>query len=114
MNSDRRLPENPLTFIQHCVRQRSIRWTYHVNMRLKGRSISRHTILNAVNSYEIIESYPEDKYLPSYLIHASYENQILHTLFATDTENQNVRIVTAYFPDPDEWEADFKTRRYVT
>ena len=28
-----------------------------------------------------------------------------------DVEGQNVRIVTAYYPSSDEWEADLKTRR---
>ena len=35
-------------------------------MRLQGRFISRQHILDAVDTYEVIESYPEDKYLPSH------------------------------------------------
>lgn len=68
------MPENiddPLRFIQRCVRERRLFWTYHVNMRLEGRHIHRDEILNAVESYAIIESYPDDKYLPSYLVAAS-------------------------------------------
>jgi hypothetical protein len=34
-----------------------------------------------------------------------------HVLFGADVEGQNVRIVTAYYPSPDEWETDLKTRR---
>jgi hypothetical protein len=44
-------------------------WTYHVNMRLQGRFISREEILDSVSEYQIIEEYPADKYLPSYLIY---------------------------------------------
>ena len=79
-----------------------------MNMRLAGRFLTRDEILNAVDSYEIIEPYPEDKYLPSYLVLAATS---FHVQFATDVEGENVRIVTAYRPDPNEWELDLKTRR---
>src|SRR5437016_1413080 len=45
-----RIPDDPLSFIQRCVRKRSVFWTYHVNMRLEGRSIPRQEILDAVDS----------------------------------------------------------------
>jgi hypothetical protein len=102
------IPDDPLLFIRRCVRERKIYWTYHVNMRLAGRFLTRDELLNAVDSYEIIESYPGDKYLPSYLVLAATSS---HVQFATDVEGDNVRIVTAYRPDPNEWESDLKTRR---
>lgn len=69
--ADRKLPADPLHFIRECVRNRRVLWTYHVNMRLKGRFIPREAVLNAVESYEVIEAYPGDKYLPSYLVLAT-------------------------------------------
>src|SRR4051794_25781232 len=99
---------NPLEFIRRCVRERKLFWTYHVNMRLERRHITRDEILSAVDAYAVIESYPDDKYLPSYLV-ASRE---FHVLFAVDAEGDNVRVVTAYRPDPEEWEPpDFTHRR---
>ena len=77
-------------------------WTYHVNMRLVGRFISRATILAAVDTYQLVEGYPEDKYLPSYLILGRHESAGFHVLFAADVEGDNVRVVTAYLPDPAE------------
>lgn len=77
-------------------------------MRLAGRYLARDEILDAVDSYEIIEPYPEDKYLPSYLVLAATS---FHVQFATDVAGDSVRIVTAYRPDPNEWESDLKTRR---
>src|SRR5712691_1644505 len=68
MSTGPRLPDDPLEFIQRCLRERKVYWTYHVNMRLPGRYISREQILGAVDSYAIVEAYPEDKYLPSYLL----------------------------------------------
>jgi hypothetical protein len=37
-----------------------------------------------VDSYEIVESYPDDKYLPSYLVLARPAGDAIHVLFATD------------------------------
>jgi hypothetical protein len=104
-----RVSDDPLAFIQRCVRERKIHWTYHVNMRLAGRRITRNEILQAVDSYEIVEAYPADRYLPSYLVLGA---QRFHIHFATDVEGDNVRIVTVYRPDADEWESDLKTRRF--
>ena len=68
-SGDRELPADPLRFIQECVRNRRVLWTYHVNMRLSGRFIRREAILDAVESYEIIEAYPEGQ-IPSQLSRA--------------------------------------------
>ncbi|CAN5728139.1 hypothetical protein BH23GEM9_BH23GEM9_32550 [soil metagenome] len=105
------VPDDPLAFIRRCVQQRMVLWTYHVQMRLKGRSISRSVILESIDDAEVIESYPEDKYLPSYLILTSHADESFHILFAVDVPGSNVRIVTAYKPDLSEWEPDMRTRR---
>jgi hypothetical protein len=80
-------------------------------MRLEGRFIPREAILGAVESYEIIESYPSDKYLPSYLVLGRSAGEPFHVLLAVDLEGVNVRVVTAYRPSQGEWEDDLRTRR---
>jgi hypothetical protein len=80
-------------------------------MRLKGRFISREAILSSFETYEIIEEYPKDKYLPSYLVYAKNKNEVIHILFATDFENETIKIITAYKPTLDKWLKDLKTRR---
>lgn len=105
------IPDDPLQFIKRCVIHRKIFWTYHVNMRLKGRSIFRDAIIDSHNRYEIIEQYPNDKYCPSYLVQSEYKDDILHILFAVDVEADNIRIITAYRPTLEEWEDGFKKRR---
>src|SRR5215831_7847978 len=97
-------PEDPLAFIQRCVSQRRLYWAYHVTMRMRGRFIARDQILDAVPTYEIIEANLQDKYLPSYLVYAATGDQVFHVLFAADAEGDNVRVVTAYRPDPAEIE----------
>ena len=80
-------------------------------MRLGTKKISRRAILDSVRAYEIIESYPDDKYLPSYLVYTEYAGERFHILFASDVEGENVRVVTAYRPDASEWMPDSRTRR---
>lgn len=111
MASERIIPDDPLAFIQRCIRERKIFWTYHVQMRLKGRTLSREALLQAVGTYEIIESYPEDKYLPSYLVFCRSQDGTVHVQVAADVVGDNVRIVTVYRPSADEWKPDWKTRR---
>jgi len=108
---DRILPEDPLGFIRRCVMQRKILWTYHVNMRLRDRYIPREAILESAGAFEVIESYPDDKYLPSYLVYSKHRGMVLHAVFAADVKGENVRDVTAYQPDPQKWKMDLKTRR---
>ena len=86
-------------------------WTYHVNMRLAGRFISREAILGAVDTFELVEAYPEDEYLPSYLLLGSMGGTALHVLCGADLKGDNVRIVTAYLPDAEKWMDGWKTRR---
>jgi len=111
---ERKLPDDPLEFIRRCVGQGKVFWTYHVTMRLRGRFINRQAILQSHESYEIIEEYPKDKYLPSYLVYSEYRGDIFHILFAVDLGGVNVRIVTAYRPKPEEWEEGFRTRRDIS
>ena len=80
-------------------------------MRIAGRHITRDDILQAIDTYDVIESYPDDKYLPSYLLIGSSAGSPFHALFAVDIDGNNVRIVTAYRPDLAEWEADLRTRK---
>jgi hypothetical protein len=81
-------------------------------MRLEKRAISAEMLLNAAPSFEIIEPYPDDKYLPSYLVRAEWKGAIFHAQIATDVEcdNDNVREVTMYVPNPAEWSEDFRIR----
>jgi hypothetical protein len=48
------------------------------------------------------------RYLPSYLVVAA---ETFHVLFAADVVDDNVRVVTAYRPDPEEWEPNLRRRK---
>lgn len=81
MSNNRNPPDDPVAFIQDRVHTGRILWTYHVNMRVRGRHIARQAVLAAVESCEMVESYPEDKYLPSYLVLAKHQDDAFHITF---------------------------------
>jgi hypothetical protein len=79
-------------------------------MRLQQRGLEAEALRNAMGSLEIIEAYPDDKYLPSFLRGES-KGAFFHTPIATDVEGDNIRVVTMYMPDADEWDEGFRKRR---
>jgi len=58
-------------------------------------SFQSSSVILQINGYEIVESYPDDKYLPSYLLLGQAAGRQFHALFAVDVDGDNVRIVTA-------------------
>jgi len=80
-------------------------------MRLKQRSLGSEILTKGAESLEILESYPDDKYLPSFLLRGESEAGVFHVQIATDVQGGNVRIVTIYLPNPQEWDAEFRVRR---
>ena len=80
-------------------------------MRIQQRGIDAEALRSAIASLEIIESYPDDKYLPSFLLRGEVETAVFHAQIATDVEGNNVRVVTMYRPDADEWDEGFRKRR---
>ena len=82
-----------------------------MTMRLEQRAVSTVMLLKSVRDFEIIERYPDDKYLPSYLVRAELKGVVFHAQIATDVEGDNVRIVTMYVPNPGEWSQDFRVRK---
>ncbi len=68
-------------------------------------------LITAVESLEIIEAYPDDKYLPSFLLRGEREGCVFHAQIAADVEGNNVRIVTIYIPNAEDWNAALRVRR---
>lgn len=80
-------------------------------MRLQQRHLRAEMLVAAAPSFEIIESYVDDKYLPSFLVRCEAEGVVFHAQIATDVTNVNVRIVTMYVPEAQKWHATFRSRK---
>ena len=59
---------------------------------------------------ERIEEYADDTPFPSYLMLGRFGRN-LHVVAADDPSADETLVITTYEPDPNEWEADLKTRR---
>ena len=79
--------------------------------KLRERMIEAADLEEAVFGGTIIESYSDDPRGPSCLILGfSRSGKPLH-LVCGNLEEEELLIVTAYEPDPEEWEKDWKTRK---
>ena len=80
-------------------------------MRLQERRLNSELLRKAIDTFEIIETYPRDKYLPSFLLRGEAPEFVFHALVATDLAGDNVRVVTMYLPDPERWDENGRLRR---
>jgi hypothetical protein len=53
----------------------------------------------------------DDKSFSSGLFHGPWEYMILHVVIAYDAASQKIFVITAYWPDEEHFESDFRTRR---
>lgn len=84
--------------------------TLHAAKRLEQRNLTLQNVIDCIMSGEIIEQYPDDYPYPSCLILGKQNNQVpLHAVIASNEEE--LFIITAYYPSEEQWEDDLKTRK---
>ena len=84
--------------------------TKHARNRLAERGIAMSDVQNAILTGEIIKQYEDDKPFPScLLLGLTTQNKCIHVVVGSD--KQFLYIITAYYPDRNEWAADFKNRK---
>ena len=92
--------EKKILFLPHAVRQ----------MSRPERMIRVAEVRSCVTGGELIEDYPEDVRGHSCLILGDGDDRRpIHVVCSPKADY--LAIITAYEPDPAQWEADFKTRR---
>jgi ribosomal protein S26 len=82
----------------------------HAVQRMFARGLNEADILQVIRQGEIIESYPHDTPYPSKLLLGVSRGVIIHAVVARRDDRRCI-VVTAYVPDPQRWNTDFKTRR---
>ncbi len=96
--------------LQTYYQQDKVFATQHCSERCRQREIHQKDIRSAVMTGTIIEQYPDDYPYPSCLICGNTaEGEIIHVVMSD--EGTQSRIITAYHPDKDKWEDDFKRRK---
>jgi len=93
----------------HC---NNIVFTQHAFTRMFAREIHPLLVKQAIRRGEVIVSYPEDTPYPSFLmLYHQKQNRALHIVVGFDGSIETCYIVTAYWPNPNLWSGDFRTRR---
>lgn len=101
-----------ITILQKLNEPNKIAITKHAKKRLIERNITITDIINGIQTGEIIKQYEDDKPLPSCLVLGfSVNNKYIHIVVSHDVDY--IYLITAYYPNIDQWENDFKTRKKV-
>jgi hypothetical protein len=75
------------------------------------RSIPRDAVIEILKSGDCIEDYPNDFPFPSALFLGWYRDRPLHIVAALNEAGPKAFVITAYEPDLEHFEADYRTRR---
>ncbi len=100
-----------LVAIRDSVKQGRIEWLSHSLGRMFERGITIVSVKNALSYGEVVEDYPDDRPYPSALILGFVEDDPLHVVVAYDSLSQYCMVITAYNPDTEHFEDDFRTRK---
>jgi len=93
--------------------ERKFKWTAHIVTRLQERDINPSDVKSCIKFGEIIEQYPTDFPHPSCLVSGvAIDSRPLHVVVGVSMGY--LWLVTSYFPDPNKWEQDFKTRKVLS
>lgn len=87
----------------------TIQITTHVLKRCRERNITLDDIIRCIMNGEIIENYPNDYPYPSALVLEYKVGNPIHVVAGIG--NNKLWIITAYFPDSNYWDNNFKTRK---
>jgi len=66
---------------------------------------------SALSAGEVIENYPNNEPYPSRLMLGWSGSRPIHVVMAENAADNETVVVTAYEPEPSQWDADFRRRR---
>lgn len=96
--------------IKELLEKDRIQWSRHILTRMQQREIKVKDIIECILNGEIIEYYPEDYPFPSCLI-LGYTDSGKGIHIVCSLGQDNVWMITVYYPNKNEWLEDLKTRR---
>jgi len=96
--------------VREKINQGRIRWQRHALQRMMERGITRNEVKKTLLKGELIEEYPKDHPYPSGLFFYIDSGLPLHVVAAIDKDAEWCYIITAYRPDSEHFESDYKTR----
>lgn len=100
-----------IAVLREAVKRQRVLWRAHALESMLARGIRIDDARAVLLSGEVIEEYPDDRPFPSALMMASIGRRPLHVVVAYDEPAGLAYVVTAYEPDTEHFESDFRTRR---
>ena len=89
----------------------AVRFSGHALRRMFERGLTRTDVLAVITTGAVIANYPEDRPYPSSLLLGFPQGRAIHVVVARDEDRGECYVVTAYPPDPNLWQDDFRSRR---
>jgi hypothetical protein len=89
---------------------RQLAFRVHALERMFERRITVEDVRSVIADGEVIQSYPDDRPYPSRLVLGWRGTRPIHAVVAEDSEADTLIVVTAYEPDPVQWDAGFKRK----
>lgn len=91
----------------------ALRASDHAYGRLAEKEISYRQLVASLDNAEILERYPDYRHGPCFLArHVFVNGQIVHAVWGIPGDSETMAVlVTAYWPDEDEWDDEFRRRR---
>ena len=99
--------------LQDSIKKGRVEWQRHALEKMMERGISREEVNGVLLNGEIIMNYPNDKPYPSALFLGWVNHQPYHVVVSQDSMTGWCFIITAYKPDAEHFESDYKTRRII-
>ena len=89
----------------------TLRFRVHAILQMEERGLTVEDVRHALETGEDIESRPDDHPYPARLVLGFCRLGPLHVAVRDNIPGEEIIVETAYQPDPELWEADYKTRR---
>jgi len=97
--------------IKKAFERKNIIWRKHALIRMMERDIPRNDVFNAISNGKIIETYPDIKPYPGYLMFGQVDEKMLHIVISWDEDANSAYVITVYVPDVDHFQENGKTRK---
>jgi hypothetical protein len=75
------------------------------------RDITVGDVRNVITAGSVIEDYPDDEPYPSRLVLGWVGGRPIHVVMAENRADDELIVVTAYVPDPEQWDEKFTRRK---
>jgi Domain of unknown function (DUF4258) len=95
------------------VQYQTLKFSGHAIKRMFEQSIVPTQVVEVLALGIAIAHYPEDQPFPSSLMLGFIQEKPLHVVASLDPALKTCYVITAYWPDEQRWEPDFRTRRQL-